>query len=103
MITDPTGNAGEEAAMEAYRLEGYEIVTRNYHSRYGEIDFIVQKDDQCIPVEVKAEENLMAKSLRAYCSKYHPETAVRTSMSNYREESWMTNVPLYMIGEYLSE
>ncbi|MBQ4397096.1 MAG: YraN family protein [Clostridia bacterium] len=53
MIADPTGNAGEEAAMEAYRLEGYEIVTRNYHSRYGEIDFIARRDNLLVFVEVK--------------------------------------------------
>jgi hypothetical protein len=67
----------------------------------GEIDFIVQSGDNIIPVEVKAEENLRAQSLRAYCKKYEPNIAVRTSMSNYREEEWMTNVPLYLISEYI--
>ena len=57
-----------------------------------------------ILVEVKAEENLRAKSLRAFCEKYHPKHAVRTSMSDFREQDWMTNIPLYnidRIGEYL--
>jgi hypothetical protein len=67
----------------------------------GEIDFIVQSGDNIIPVEVKAEENLRAQSLRAYCKRYEPDIAVRTSMSNYREEEWMTNVPLYLISEYI--
>lgn len=40
---------------------------------------------KCIPIEVKAEENLRAGSLRAFCKKYKPEIAVRSSMSNYRE------------------
>lgn len=64
----------------------------------GEIDFIIQKGRNIIPVEVKAEENLRAKSLRTYCNKYMPEIAIRTSMSDYREQEWMTNVPLWMIS-----
>lgn len=63
-----------------------------------EIDFIVQKGDEVIPIEVKAEENLRAKSLRTYCEKYKPKTAVRFSMSDYREQDWMVNVPLYEIN-----
>ena len=59
-----------------------------------------------IPLEVKAEENLRAKSLKAFCEKYKPKYAVRTSMSDYREQEWMTNIPLYNIDrikEYLEQ
>ena len=55
----------------------------------------------CIPIEVKAEENLKAKSLRCFCQKYQPEKAFRTSMSNYREQDWMTNIPLYAFSSYI--
>lgn len=64
----------------------------------GEIDFVIQKGKNIIPIEVKAEENLRAKSLRVYCDKYTPELAIRTSMSDYREQDWMINVPLWMIA-----
>ena len=50
-----------------------------------------------VPVEVKAEENLRAKSLRAYCEKYHPRYAVRISMANYRQQDWLLNLPLYAV------
>ena len=63
----------------------------------GEIDFLVQGKTSVIPIEVKAEENLRAKSLRAFCDKYNPDYAVRTSMSDYREQDWMTNIHLYNI------
>lgn len=63
----------------------------------GKIDFLVQGKTSVIPIEVKAEENLRAKSLRAFCDKYNPDYAVRTSMSDYREQDWMTNIPLYNI------
>lgn len=63
-----------------------------------EVDFIVQKGSQIVPLEVKAEENLQAKSLKFFCSKYEPEYAVRTSMSDYRVQDWMVNLPLYAIS-----
>ena len=52
----------------------------------GEIDFLVQMDDKIIPIEVKAEENLQAKSLKMFVQKYDMKYAVRTSMSDYREQ-----------------
>lgn len=65
----------------------------------AEIDFLVQNEDEIIPVEVKAEENLQAKSLRQFCEKYHPERALRISMSDYRKQDWMENIPLYQVRE----
>lgn len=64
-----------------------------------EIDFIVDTGTQIIPVEVKAEVNLRAKSLKAYHEKFSPELSVRTSMTNYRKEDWLINLPLYAIGQ----
>ena len=51
-----------------------------------------------IPLEVKAEENVKAKSLKAYFNKYNPPYAVRTSTMDYRKEEWMVNIPLYAIS-----
>lgn len=65
----------------------------------GEIDFLIQKGRDIVPIEVKAEENLKAKSLRVYCDKFKPDLAIRTSMSNYREQDWMVNIPLYCISK----
>lgn len=66
-------------------------------SAYNEIDFMIQKEGNVIPIEVKSEENLTSKSLKAYCDKYSPARAIRTSMSDYREQDWIINVPLYAI------
>lgn len=64
----------------------------------GELDFVIQCQEQILPIEVKAEENLHAKSLRSFIGR-HPElTGLRLSMSDYREEEWMTNVPLYAVS-----
>lgn len=64
----------------------------------AEVDFVFQQGKDIIPVEVKAEENLKAKSLRQYAEKYHPRIALRISMSDYRAEEWLTNIPLYAIA-----
>ena len=63
-----------------------------------EMDFMIQKGKNVVPVEVKAETNQQAKSLKAYCQKYGPEYAVRISMKNYQEEEWLTNLPLYAVS-----
>ena len=64
----------------------------------AEIDFLIQYNNRIIPIEVKATENLQAKSLKIFCQKYKPQQAIRTSMSDYRKEDWLTNVPLYAIN-----
>lgn len=66
-------------------------------SSRGEIDFLLQRDSDIIPVEVKAEENLQAKSLRSFVDKNPGLHGVRLSMSPYREQDWMTNYPLYSV------
>lgn len=68
----------------------------------AEVDFLLQIKGKVIPLEVKAAENLHAKSLRVYHQKYEPEVALRTSLSDYRREEWMTNWPLYAISELAS-
>lgn len=65
----------------------------------AEVDFLVQMQGKVFPVEVKAEENLQAKSLRFYALKYEPLMAIRTSMTDYYKQEWMTNLPLYAILE----
>lgn len=67
----------------------------------GEIDFLVQKGDRIIPVEVKAEENLKSKSLAAFVARFPSLHAVRFSMSDYRRQEWMTNIPLYAVRAIL--
>ena len=65
----------------------------------GEIDFLIQKGSQIIPIEVKAEDNLRSKSLKLYCDKFMPETAIRTSAADYRRQERMVNIPLWMVSQ----
>lgn len=86
------------------QIETIDDVTVAYFSREDsqlEIDFILQVSDKIVPVEVKAEENLKSKSLKTYVEA-HPELhGIRFSMSDYREQDYLTNVPLYCSGTFI--
>ena len=64
-------------------------------SATAELDYIIQKNQNIIPIEVKAEENLKAKSLKVFEEKYQTQNALRFSMNPYRKENWLENIPLY--------
>lgn len=64
-----------------------------------EVDFVIDTGEKIIPVEVKAQTNLKAKSLKTYCERFSPDLAVRTSLSDYKAEEWLVNLPLYAIEE----
>lgn len=64
-----------------------------------EVDFVVDTGEQIIPVEVKAEVNLRAKSLKTYQERFSPEISVRTSMADCKREDWLLNLPLYAIEQ----
>ena len=64
-----------------------------------EIDFVVDTGEQIIPIEVKAEVNLKAKSLKFYHEKFSPGISVRTSMADFKKEDWLINLPLYQIEQ----
>ena len=66
-----------------------------------EVDFVIDVGDKAIPVEVKAEENLKAKSLKSYRDRFSPEISVRTSMADYRQDDRLINLPLYAVEEII--
>lgn len=66
-----------------------------------EVDFVVDTGEQVIPVEVKAEVNLKAKSLKTYREKFSPQISVRASMADFKKEDWLINIPLYAIEQFI--
>lgn len=62
-----------------------------------EQDFLIQKENNIIPIEVKAEANVRSQSLKAFYEKYKPNLSVRFSLLPYREQKWMVNIPLYAV------
>ncbi|HCC86581.1 MAG TPA: ATPase [Porphyromonadaceae bacterium] len=90
------------AVTEQYVLQ--QLIARKLYPYYwssenskGEVDFIIQHEDTIVPIEVKAEENLQSKSLRAFIHRYPALHGVRFSMSDFRQQEWMTNYPLYAL------
>ena len=68
----------------------------------AEIDFLIDTGNEIVPIEVKAETNLKAKSLKTFCEKYNPKMAIRTSMTDYKQEDWLFNLPLWAVEKKLS-
>ena len=68
-----------------------------------EVDFILDTGEYIIPVEVKAEINLKAKSLKTYYEKFKPELCIRTAMTDYKKEDWLVNIPLYEVRQIKRE
>ncbi len=64
-----------------------------------EVDFVVDTGEEIVPVEVKAEVNLKAKSLKTYRDKFHPAVSVRASMADYKAEEGLVNLPLYAVEQ----
>lgn len=63
----------------------------------AEIDFVIQIKSDVVPVEVKAERNLQAKSLKVYMEKFKPNYAIRTSMADYKKTDNLIDLPLYCV------
>ena len=68
----------------------------------AEVDFIIDTGSDVIPIEVKAELNLQAKSLKVYREKFNPRLSIRANMADYKDEGWVLNVPLWAVGEIVS-
>lgn len=63
----------------------------------AEVDFVVDNGADVLPIEVKAEINLQAKSLKVFHEKYQPPKSIRTSMADYKDEGWLVNLPLWAV------
>lgn len=77
-----------------------------YHSVENsriELDFVIQLYDNVYPVEVKAEENVKAKSMKVFIGNHPSLKGIRLSMKNYEEQSWLECIPLYAFTEYLKQ
>lgn len=103
LIGDNVFEEYKGAFTENYVLQQLKSLPRTFVYYYSndnstlEIDFVVQHDTHIIPIEVKAEENLRAKSLRQFVTDNSGLHGVRFSMSDYREQDWLTNVPLWAV------
>lgn len=96
ILTEYKGALTEQFVAQELSLH-YELCYWSEERATAELDFIIQKNQIIIPLEVKAEENLKAKSLKVFEDKYKTGFATRISMNQYRKEEWLENIPLYSV------
>lgn len=78
-------------------LTGVSIYYWTADQAKAEVDFVIDNGKEVIPIEVKAELNLQAKSLKVYQDRFKPNRSIRTSMVDYKQEEWLLNLPLWAI------
>jgi predicted AAA+ superfamily ATPase len=88
------------AYREPYHKDGLYYWTREEKNSNAEIDYLIQKNGQIIPIEVKSGPTGRMKSMMLYKNAYHPELAVKISQAMYNDEKDILELPLYAI-EYL--
>lgn len=98
IFTEFKGALTEQYVMQQLLLR-YEPYYFSKSKSTLEIDFLIEDDeDNIIPIEVKAETNVKAKSLRLFVQDNHSKMAYRISMNDYKPEEWLVNVPLYAVN-----
>jgi len=105
ILTEFKGAFTEQYAHQQLVSSGFEPHYWSNDRTPAEIDFVIQSDDRVIPVEVKAETNVRARSMAEYI-KTNPDQGLkglRISMRGYEQQEWMTNIPLYGIGKWANE
>lgn len=93
LFTEFKGSITEQFVLQ--ELVSNEKTTYYWSENTSELDFLIEQDSAITGIEVKAEENLKAKSLKVFNTKYPDANCLRLSLSDYREEEWLTNIPLY--------
>lgn len=97
------GALTEQYVLEQLKtLKGLETYYWTSARGTAEVDFVVDTGDNIVPVEVKAEVNLQAKSLKVFREKFTPALSVRTSMADYKTEDWLLNLPLWAVETFPS-
>ena len=97
ILTEFKGAITEQFVAQQLKMK-HEIYYWSASNATAEIDFLIQLQNQIIPIEVKAEENLKSKSLKVFFERFSPLQATRVSMSRFRQQDWLVNIPLYGIN-----
>ncbi len=97
------GTLSEQFVLQQLVSQSYEAFYWSPENVQSEVDFVIQKDNMVIPIEVKSAENVRSRSLRVYYDKYKPEACIRTSLAGYQTHEWMKNIPLYGFQQWLRE
>lgn len=96
LFNDYNGAITEQYVLQEFKTLG-DLPTFYWASNRAELDFLIQYQNNIIPVEAKATINLQAKSLKSFRQKYEPKISIRTSLADYEENTGLFNIPLYDI------
>ncbi|MCI9063819.1 MAG: ATP-binding protein [Clostridia bacterium] len=90
------GPLTEHYVANELRINGYKTYYWESNGK-AELDFIIQKDTDIIPIEVKTSIHTKSRSLDLYMKTYNPKYAVRISEKNFGFENNIKSVPLYAV------
>jgi hypothetical protein len=96
LFNDYNGAITEQYVLQEFKNLG-DLPVFYWASNRAELDFLIQHQNNIIPVEAKATINLQAKSLKSFRQKYNPKISLRTSLADYEENNGLFNIPLYDI------
>lgn len=96
LFKDYNGSITEQYVLQEFKTIG-DLPIFYWASNKAELDFLIQYQNNIIPVEVKATINLQAKSLKSFRQKYEPKISIRSSLADYEENTGLFNIPLYDI------
>ena len=100
VFTEFKGMFTEQYVMQQLKAIGFIPYYWSNSKTPSEIDFIIQLDNRVIPIEVKAEENVRARSLSQFVKDNSGLKGLRISMKGYVDQEWMENIPLVGIDAY---
>lgn len=95
LFTEFKGILTEQYVLQQLISMGHDGYYWHPENATAEVDFLITHNDEIIPVEVKAARNVKSKSLSVYHAQYPTAKAIRLSLLPYKEQSYMTNIPLY--------
>lgn len=96
LFNDYNGAVTEQYVLQEFKTIG-DLPVFYWASNRAELDFLIQYQNNIIPVEAKATINLQAKSLKSFRQKYTPKISIRTSLADYEGNTGLFNIPLYDI------
>lgn len=100
VFTEFKGMFTEQYVMQQLKVLGFTPYYWSNSKTPSEIDFVIQQGCRVIPVEVKAEENVRARSLSQFVKDHAGLKGLRLSMKGYADQGWMENIPLFSVGAY---
>ena len=101
VFTEFKGALTEQYVLQEMKAIGQKNINYWTSGATAEVDFVVQLDDDIVPIEVKASVNNQAKSLKVYREKFSPVKVFRISLNDYNADNGLYNIPLYAMESFI--